>query len=499
MNKTKFVFLSIFTSVAISLAVVTPFNNVKSTKGYTNGDASTYYNSVGQYSKGDTLISELNSINNNRRKRLVGYNSMMSYFDETDPGDKSNQVTSFYSGTNTYKSNCNREHVWPNSHGGNVLEDDIHMVRPTLSSENEGRGNSFYVEGMNTEYDGWDPANCGNETYRGDAARIVFYCVIADPTLEILDLNKHHTTSEDNDYKMGKLSDLLKWNLQYPVHSREKVRNEAAESIQGNRNPFIDHPEYACRIWGDKSAEAKRICGAQGISGEIKINQNNTPVSNYVLEVEDEVTFTANISNSINATYSWSLSDQKGNACSSDVVSIASNNGSVNVTGVKQGEVYLKATANVTLGDGSSETLWCLTHLVVKEKVTLTALNLESLPYDTDYNIGEVFNSKGIKLVAVYSDKSTEDVTNLVTYSDTSTNVAGVKMITVSYTYKDVTLSQEFPIIIREGDKPTPSGGNSSGCGGNIATSSILLSALALVGTLLITITIKKRNTHKSK
>ncbi len=72
---------------------------------------------------------------------------------------------------------------------------------------------------------------------------------------------------------MGKLSDLLKWNLQYlPSTSEtadtalrvEQNRNNVIESnaaLQGNRNPFIDHPEYACKIWGNTNSATKSICG----------------------------------------------------------------------------------------------------------------------------------------------------------------------------------------------------------------------------------------------
>ena len=60
---------------------------------------------------------------------------------------------------------------------------------------------------------------------------------------------------------MGKLSDLLKWNKNYAVQDRERIRNEGAQSLQGNRNPFIDHPEYACRIWGNTNSTTRQICG----------------------------------------------------------------------------------------------------------------------------------------------------------------------------------------------------------------------------------------------
>ena len=133
------------------------------------------------------------------------------------------------------------------------------MPRPTLNAENGSRGNSFYVEGKKSPTSGWDPAmeSFGKESYRGDSARIIFYCCIADTALTLVDLEDDATSNNT----MGKLSDLLKWNLKYPVLEREQVRNEGAETLQGNRNPFIDHPEYACRIWGSTNSTTRQICG----------------------------------------------------------------------------------------------------------------------------------------------------------------------------------------------------------------------------------------------
>ena len=49
---------------------------------------------------------------------------------------------------------------------------------------------------------------------------------------------------------IGKLSTLLDWHLQDPVDDFEMSRNEVIYGIQGNRNPFIDHPEYVSILWG---------------------------------------------------------------------------------------------------------------------------------------------------------------------------------------------------------------------------------------------------------
>lgn len=221
-----------------------------------------YYEGINPDSS--TLLKDLNSLNGRKRKTTVGYKAMLNNpskgFYITDPGTGSNTITTFYSGRNNNgTSGLNREHVWPDSRGGNQVENDIHMPRPTLTSENGSRGNSFYVEGKCKSSGGWDPAmeDFGLESYRGDSARIIFYCAIASTTLKLVDKEDDSTGNKT----MGKLSDLLRWNLKYPVLEREMVRNDGAESLQGNRNPFIDHPEYACKIWGATNSTTRQICG----------------------------------------------------------------------------------------------------------------------------------------------------------------------------------------------------------------------------------------------
>jgi endonuclease I len=48
---------------------------------------------------------------------------------------------------------------------------------------------------------------------------------------------------------MGVLSTLLAWHNADPPDAQEQLRNAVVYSYQGNRNPFIDHPEYAACLW----------------------------------------------------------------------------------------------------------------------------------------------------------------------------------------------------------------------------------------------------------
>ncbi|GJM84963.1 hypothetical protein PR202_ga00681 [Eleusine coracana subsp. coracana] len=56
---------------------------------------------------------------------------------------------------------------------------------------------------------------------------------------------------------MGLLSALLRWNELDPPSRSEKLRNDRVCSLyQHNRNPFVDHPEYANLIWRNPPMES---------------------------------------------------------------------------------------------------------------------------------------------------------------------------------------------------------------------------------------------------
>ena len=497
MNARNRVAISTLSLLSLGLAVFgAHFSNrsITSVKAYTNGDATTYYNGIDRYATGSALTTALNTLNEAKRQRLISYNSLSNYFTQTDPGSYGNQVTAFYSGTSArYSGNMNREHVWPFSklyintgdRGQNDIEKDLHMIRPAMIDDNSGRGNAFFTEPTGQ---GWDPGSLGNASYRGDSARIIFYCCIADLNLTLVDRDYD---SKDN-HTMGRLSTLLKWNLEYPVLQREKTRNEAAESIQGHRNPFIDHPEYACRIWGSYNADTQRICAGQGVSGELAIKHNSEAISSFDLEVDDIATLSATVGDSNSGTYTWTLTNSSGVQTSSNVVSLSQNGNDVTITGTQVGSIYLKVSATITLPNSSTETLWKIIKLTVHPKTTLTDLRIDSFPYKTDYFVGEALNPYGIKVVASFSDYSEIDVTNHIVYGEYDLSSAGVKDIPISYTYKDMTLTTSFSIIVRKQPSP-PSEESSDGCGGNIAVTSTLLSSFALAGLLIIGVSLKRK------
>ena len=246
-----------------------------------------YYSTISDSATGSTLLSALQSLNSTKRKKTIGYSAMgttassscyvyTDYDPNTTTTDSNGQtygtkVLSFY--TKTSSTDWNREHVWPNSHGGGskgsatgtMVDQDIYMPRPTITSENSSRGNSYYVENMNHSSNGWDPYTAGYaEWVRGECARIILYCVVANTSLSL----NNNTISSTPDAAMGKMETLIKWHYAYSPSEYEINRNNGGEYLQGNRNPFVDHPEYVSRIWGVTS-------GPTGASSAIASQVNN--------------------------------------------------------------------------------------------------------------------------------------------------------------------------------------------------------------------------------
>lgn len=150
---------------------------------------------------------------------------------------------------------CNREHVWPNSRGGGSkrggdnIECDPLMIRPTLINDNSGRENYFYGTKEKSSQE-WDPASCGYEGARGESARVIFYAVACYAKSNGLCLTNNPSDSTSL-RSMGTLKTLLKWNRDYPPSDFEITVNERYAAMGHARNAFVDHPEFADYIYDD--------------------------------------------------------------------------------------------------------------------------------------------------------------------------------------------------------------------------------------------------------
>lgn len=153
----------------------------------------------------------------------------------------------------------NREHVWAKSHGfpakSQTAYTDIHHLRPADRSVNSSRSDRDFDDGGTPQSEApdtfkgdgtWEP----REEVKGDVARMVFYMDVryeGQGNVPDLKLVKDKTSS--GHAKLGSLCTLLKWHKLDPVDTWERRRNTRTFTRQGNRNPFIDHPEWVDKIY----------------------------------------------------------------------------------------------------------------------------------------------------------------------------------------------------------------------------------------------------------
>ena len=91
-----------------------------------------------------------------------------------------------------------------------------------------------YSEYTTTDPNRFEP----REDHKGNVARAVFYFFTMYP-------NQMGILS-----KIGDINTFYQWHLEDPVDDWERGRNERVEEIQGNSNPYIEHPELAAKAWG---------------------------------------------------------------------------------------------------------------------------------------------------------------------------------------------------------------------------------------------------------
>lgn len=240
------------------------FGTTTDDSGWKGLDFSTY---------GNTFRASLQKLIKNYKTKTTTYSACLEIGKEaaTYPAGSNTYVPFYHAATNVTEgvtgngayilaktsSGVNREHTWPNSRGCGKSSGpaaDPFIIRPTLSTENTGRENSFY----GTKDGAWDPASYGYEGARGESARIMFYTATAyfgtcgtggsskgNKPLEL----SNNPSDDKNEHTMGTLKELLEWNAKYPVTAMEKQINNYLASKGYGRNPFVDHPEYANQIW----------------------------------------------------------------------------------------------------------------------------------------------------------------------------------------------------------------------------------------------------------
>lgn len=138
--------------------------------------------------------------------------------------------------------NC--EHVVPQSwfEKREPMRGDIHHLFACESGCNSFRGNIPYFDFA--DFNEVVREKCGKREEnkfepgagKGTVARAVLYFLLRYPG----EINR---TNEE--YKPDRIATLIKWHKENEVTDHERHRNQAIFKVQGNRNPLIDHPEWA--------------------------------------------------------------------------------------------------------------------------------------------------------------------------------------------------------------------------------------------------------------
>lgn len=180
-----------------------------------------------------------------------------------------------YSGLNAPKADLNnttgwdRAHLWPNSYGIDSVGpaySDLHNLRPCDSTVNGSRSNLLYDDsdpgdgfaapahpeapGTSRDFNSWEMP----DSQKGDIARAMFYMDVryegtnGEPNLQLTDDLATVTATNSN---MGRFSSFLVWHILDPVSPEERLRNDRVFAFQGNRNPFVDRPEWVLAVYGN--------------------------------------------------------------------------------------------------------------------------------------------------------------------------------------------------------------------------------------------------------
>lgn len=167
----------------------------------------------------------------------------------------------------------NREHSFPQSWFNNAspMVSDLFHIYATDKKVNNVRSNYPYGRVSAPSYTSLIGGKLGPNTtagftgtvfepvdeYKGDLARTYFYLATRYENLIGTWLGTNYGNSSDilagNSYPaflQWQLNLLLEWNNLDPVSDKEIKRNNAVYAIQNNRNPFIDSPQLAIKIWG---------------------------------------------------------------------------------------------------------------------------------------------------------------------------------------------------------------------------------------------------------
>ena len=323
----------------------------------------------------------------------------------------------------------NREHVYTQT-AFPASDKDNHNIFACEGQINNTRGNLKFAEVKNNG--GTRVSEFGHTTdcyvsssyfepcdeAKGEIARACLYCTIY----------YGYTLPEIFD----SIDTALKWNATFTVTPREIYRNNIVQGLQGNRNPFVDHPSYAQAIYGGPAYQGVDPLGPQDPIAVTGVSLNKTSAS-IAAGTTTQLTATVAPANATNKSVTWSSSNTSVATVSSTGLVTAKAEGSSNIT--------------VTTADGGFTATCALT--VTAAVPVLTSISLSG-NYQKVFELNDVFNHDGLVVTANYSIGGSK-VVNDYTVSQPNMSTAGNKSVTVSYTDSGVTKTASYQITVNGG------------------------------------------------
>ena len=392
---------------------------------------------------GTAFRSELASLITSTHTYLTSYSGLMSVWDDSDV-DSNGKLIQFYTGylvsvPSNYNSGTNREHVWPKN-AGNAFDgdaerrvgSDAHHLRPANTNLNSSRGDKNFDEvpttnsNLVTQSSGSNPCYANSTFfypgvgYRGATARILMYV----QTRWGDEYNLKFVLGDGGNKLIGDIESLMQWHIQEPPTDEEIKRNNEIAKVQGNRNPFIDHPEYAemiyCYDGQSYNDELQAVVAQYGsyldsaTDPDVDVEAITLSSSQSTLVVGESVVLSASISPSNAAKeITWTSSNPSvATVNNGKVTALSAGTTTITATSVKTPSVKATATINVK---------------------ALSAINITGTATTTAYTAGEKFNPAGLTVTATYSDLSTATIPNTqVQWLDGSTRQSTLSVGTTS-------------------------------------------------------------------
>ena len=211
-----------------------------------------------------------------RDKYFENDNSILDMYSEKPNGSDSYNYTAVSDQCGNYsgEGGCyNREHSFPKSWFGGTIEpmnSDVHHIYATDGYVNSKRSNFPFGEVASASFTSTNGSKLGSaasslnysgtvfepiDEFKGDFARAYFYMatryenVIGTWQTKTTSSNAVLNGSSNQVFESWVVAMLLNWHNSDPVSQMEIDRNQAAFEFQGNRNPYIDHPEFVEMIW----------------------------------------------------------------------------------------------------------------------------------------------------------------------------------------------------------------------------------------------------------